>query len=277
MITELPAPASAEEEALRGALKAGAPGIAETALLLAAIDRPGGEPAPYRVHLAELASAARATAAEGVEGSARALGACLFEECGYDGDRDDYEHPDNANLMRVIERRRGIPVSLGILCLHWLRAGGRAAEGLGFPGHFLIRVEAGDGRAILDPFHRCQVVGVGDLRDLLKATAGPDAELSPAHYAGVSDAEVLMRLVNNIKLRSFQRGDVQRAIRAVRAMLILAPDKGGLLRELGLLSAKRGSLRDAAWALARFLERCPPGAEREEASALLASLRGRLN
>ena len=280
MIAELPAPASAEEEALRGAVRAGeaGPGIAEQALLLAAIDRPETDPAPYRAHLRALAAEARAgAAAETVEGAARALAASLFDGYGYDGDRDDYEHPDNANLMRVIDRRRGIPVSLGILCLHWLRAGGRGAVGLAFPGHFLIRIEDSGGRAILDPFHRCRTVGSGDLRDLLKATAGPEAELLPHHHAAVSDAEVLLRLENNVKLRAFQRGDVGRAIGALRAMLILAPDSGGLLRELAILSARRGSLRDAAWALARFLERSPPGAEREEASALLASLRGRLN
>ena len=54
--------------------------------------------------------------------------------------------------MHVLERRRGLPVALGILWLHAGRAYGADISGLAFPSHFLVRLAARGQRSILDVF-----------------------------------------------------------------------------------------------------------------------------
>src|SRR5258708_36332460 len=103
--------------------------------------------------------------------------------------------------MRVIDRRKGLPVALGILYIHAARAQGWDMAGLAFPGHFLVRLQDAGTRLILDPFHGGKPREAAELRDLLKAITGNEAGLTPAHYAPVSDRDGLLRLQNNPKPR----------------------------------------------------------------------------
>ena len=80
--------------------------------------------------------------------------------------------------------------------------------------------------------------------------AGQDVELSPEHYAPVSDRDVLLRLQNNIKSRLLQAGRAEPALRIVQTMLLLAPDLAGLWHEAGVLNARLGNMRAAVEALA---------------------------
>src|SRR3546814_18868046 len=81
----------------------------------------------------------------------------------------------NADMMRVIDRRRGLPVALGILYLHGARAQGWPICGLNFPGHFLLRLDLGAERTIIDPFHGGETRDAAALRALLKTMAGEAA------------------------------------------------------------------------------------------------------
>lgn len=274
--------AAADAEAvLRGLADAGdGPlDLGEGALALAATARPGADIAPYRAHLAELAGAVRKAArgARGLAGRVAALNRALFEEHGYAGDAATYDDLDNANLMAVIDRRKGLPVALGILYIHAARAQGWPAAGLAFPGHFLLRLEGGGQRAIVDPFHGGLSRNSADLRELLKATVGADAELSPALYAPVADRQVLLRLENNVVSRLVRAGRLDEAVRALDAMLLFAPDEARLLYERGACHARLGNLGAAIESLDAFVARAPSEGARREAAALAQSLRRRLN
>ena len=107
--------------------------------------------------------------------------------------------------------------------------------------------------------------------------AGQDVELTPTHYAAVSDRDVLLRLQNNIKSRLLQGGRAEPALRIVQTMLLLAPDLAGLWHEAGLLNARLGNLRAAVEALQEFIVRAPEGSARHQAAALLQQLRSKLN
>ena len=118
--------------------------LAEGALALAAFERPQVPFARYRAHLAELAEeVAKDGARDLEEGGERAalLARVLFGRYGYEGDRLTYDDLQNANLIRVIDRRKGLPVALGILVIHAARAQGWTMAGLNFPAHFLVRLE----------------------------------------------------------------------------------------------------------------------------------------
>jgi len=180
-------------------------------LALACLDRPGVDLARYHEHLESLAREV-GDAVAGAELAAqrlRALTTVISERRGYRGDSLTYDDLQNANLMRVIDRRKGLPVALGILYLHAGRAQGWDIAGLAFPGHFLLRLEGIGGFGILDPFSGASIEGAAELRALLKAIAGADRELAAEHYATVADREVLLRLQNNRKLRLLQGGDLR--------------------------------------------------------------------
>ena len=256
--------------------------IAEAALTLAAFDRPGVSLRHYRQHLSRLARdtadlGERHGAAASLHGRIEALNAVMLERYGYAGDRLTYDDIQNANLMRVIDRRKGLPVALGILYMHAARAQGWPIEGLNFPGHFLLRLELGGERAILDPFNGGALRGPHELRELLGSVAGAGSELTPAHTTAVSDRGVLLRLQNNIKLRQLQERRPEAALGVLETMLMFAPDHGELWHETGGLHARLGNLRAAAVALENSLELVRDGPGRRQAAALLRKVKMRLN
>src|SRR3546814_1821098 len=111
----------------------------------------------------------------------------------------------NANLMRVIGRRRGLPVALGILYLHGARAQGWAICGLNFPGHFLLRLDLGAERSIIDPFNGGKPRDAVGLRALLTGMAGENAELRPEHTRPVGCRDVLRSEEHSSELQSLIR------------------------------------------------------------------------
>ena len=274
-------PSETIERALRavGSLADDEIDLADAALLLGALDMPNASLAGYRDHVERLGEdvAALARAGEPLERRRRHVNAVLFDAHGYAGDAESYDAPENANLLQVIDRRAGLPVSLGILYIHAARAQGWAVDGLAFPGHFLVRLEEGDRRVIVDPFHRGQMLEAGHLRGLLKQFQGVDAELEPGHYAPVGNRSILLRLQNNIKSRALQASDSARAAAILERMLLIAPDAGGLWHELGAVRARLGTIKGAVEALERSLA-CPlPEAARPRVEAALASLQTKLH
>ena len=253
--------------------------IAEAALVLATFDRRRVDFMHYREHLQLIArDVANHPAATGdLAAHARALNEIILLKYGYSGDELTYDDLQNANLMRVIDRRKGLPVVLGILFIDAARAQGWEAAGLAFPGHFLIRLSEQANRLILDPFHNGQICGAAELRELLKAVAGADSELSPEYYAPVSDRDVLLRLQNNLKSRLLQQQRFRRAANVVETMLMLAPDLADLWREAGMLHRQLGNIRAAASAFENYIMRAPDGMARHQAAAILQQLRGQLN
>jgi regulator of sirC expression with transglutaminase-like and TPR domain len=253
--------------------------LAEVALLLAALDYLETDLAPYRRHLAALASNLADIAAqekETLDGRVAALTQVLAEQHGYTGDRRTYEDLQNANLIRVVDRRKGLPVALGILYIHAARAQGWRAFGINFPGHFLVAVEDEVERIILDPFESGMQVDLGRLQLMLKTALGADAELQPEYYASMTNRGVLLRLQNNIKKRVLDSGDNQRGAAVVEGMLTIAPELPDLWREAAELRAEIGEMRSALQALDRLLL-LADDSQRGEAMALRRTIATRIN
>jgi regulator of sirC expression with transglutaminase-like and TPR domain len=253
--------------------------LAEAALALAALDQPEAAVARYRNELRLIArDVGRHQGAGGnLFARARALSEVILLRHGYRGDEETYDDLQNADLMRVIDRRKGLPVVLGILFIHAGRAQSWDMAGLGFPGHFLVRLADARQQLILDPFHGGRVCGAAELRELLKALAGADAELRPEHYAPVSDRDVLLRLQNNLKSRLWREQRHEPAVRVVERMLMLAPEAAELWHEAGILYRQIGNIRAAIRALERYVGHASDGAERHQAAAMLQRLRAQLN
>jgi len=256
--------------------------IVEAALAFAALERPGVGVEPYLRHLARLCEdvAAYAGASPDLPLQEDALRQVLCRRYGYgpvddedSGDADD----DGSNLMHVIDKRGGRPVALGIIFLHAARSQGWQMDALDFTPRFVVRLEHGGHRIILDPSAGGLRVSPADLRAYVKATMGNDAELTPEKYRAMSNREVVLRLANRTKVGQLRAERLDAALATVEAMLLIAPDVAALWREAGLLHARLDNVRDAVAALEQYLSRTPANTVRYRTSVLLQELRGRLN
>jgi regulator of sirC expression with transglutaminase-like and TPR domain len=273
-------PSDAAERRLRSLANAGETlALAEAALALAARRETPEDPTACTEHLAQLAADVRLAsgAASDIAGRAQVLASVIAGRHRYRGDAETYDDLQNADLRRVIERRKGLPVALGILYIHCGRAQGWTMRGLAFPGHFLVRIEDGVERAIIDPFNGGALCGAAELRALLKATAGNAAELDPTHYAAVSDRRILLRLQNNIKQRLVRAERYAEAIATIADMLLFAPDEAPLWRESGLLNAHLDNIGAAIGAFEEYLRRDTSAVARQRTTAMLQQLKNRLN
>ncbi|MSP84047.1 MAG: tetratricopeptide repeat protein [Alphaproteobacteria bacterium] len=240
--------------------------LAEAALLLGALDRPDADLDAYRRHLAEIAGAGGGPSTAELAGSIAAVNGTLYDQLGYRGDADTYDDPRNANLTYVIDRRRGLPVALGILHIHAARARGLRAYGLNTPGHFLTELGNGRHRVICDPFNGGEPLNGADLRRAFDAEPTIADALVAGAFPPMADRDVLLRLQNNIKTRALDAGDHDRAIQVLESMALVAPASAPIWRELGECYAATDRLRSAIAAM-----------ERSGDTTLLGVLRRRLN
>ncbi len=258
--------------------------LAEAALLLGSFDRPEVDLDDYRRRLAELVQDVagehqrmKPEEGETLAGRALVLATTIAGRHEFTGDRETYDDLANANLIGVLERRRGLPVALSIIYIHVARALGWPMEGLNFPGRFLVRLGAPDGRAVLDPFDGGRIRDAVALRELLKIGAGASAELAPEHFTAAGNRDILLRLQNNIKVRLVQADQIEAAVGALERMLLIAPKEPLLWLEAGGHYARLGNLRAAIEAADRSRALAGDERLRQRAEALLQELKGKLN
>ena len=152
-----------------------------------------------------------------------ALSGLLGRRHGFLGDSDEYDHPENSMLDRVLERRRGLPILLSVVYIEVARRAGVRLAGVGLPGHFLVGHFDHAPPLMIDPFAGGAAVKVD-----------VSGEVRPwgAH-------ETAVRMLNNV-VRSYQRrGDLERAIRAAELRLELPLDPA----EITALRTELRSLR----------------------------------
>jgi regulator of sirC expression with transglutaminase-like and TPR domain len=253
--------------------------IAETALVLSAMDHAATPLARYRAHLDEMADAMAGVAgAVGNVGAAGdALRAVVAEENRYQGDRQTYDDMQNADLIRVIDRRRGLPVALGILYIHAGRGAGWDITGIRFPAHYLLRLQLAGERTIIDPFNEGARLDAPDLRKLVKTAVGDAAELDPKYLEPAGNRETLLRLQNNIRTRATRTGELERADDILQRMLMIAPEHADLHRDLAITEARKGNLRGAISACERYADLAEDERQRQDAARLLQKLKVKLN
>ncbi|TCP34109.1 transglutaminase-like domain-containing protein [Sphingomonas sp. BK235] len=196
----------------------------EAALLLALADHPGADATVAQDLLEaisirlDVAGADAETAAE----RAGALAEVIGGEFGFVGDTASYDDPANADLLQVLERRRGLPVSLSILYVAAARRLGWSADVLDVPGHVLVLIEAESEPVIVDPFAGGARVGAERLSALLEA-ARPGQAVT--HVAAMPNRAVLVRLVQNQAARAELAGKGRRALELYGRMTRFAPDQ----------------------------------------------------
>lgn len=255
--------------------------IADAALQLARVDAPAADWTAAREHLSELARRAVEIAGivdgDDLPNRAIALSGLLGGRFGYTGDTETYDDLANANLIRVIERRRGLPVALGILWLHTARAAGWDGHGVDFPAHFLVALEGRGTQAVLDVFHGGTPLNSRDLRALLRRVEGEKAELRPGLLRPMNARRVLLRLQNNIMTRRLQSGDLAGGLTCAEDMLRIAPDAADLWRQTGVINQRLDRVGAALRCFERYVALVPEGATSDHVQGVISILRARLN
>ena len=216
----------------------------QAALLIGAWDYPERDVDNYRDQLdaiAEYAMSEVARATGGI-GRARAISDCLFERLGFNGNTDDYYDPRNSFLADVLDRRTGIPISLSVLYLEVARRVHVLAQGVNFPGHFLVRVAIEDAWLFLDPFNAGRALTPADLETLLRKTTTPDAVLEPSVIAAASKRQIVSRMLVNLAGIYGRNGDLPRSLDVLERLAILEPANPRIARDLTQLRKRVDAL-----------------------------------
>lgn len=222
----------------------------ETALILSACDRPDLDLAAYRQELAKLVARAEAIHRDGAS-IAHALAETIGVEADLDGDVETYDDPRNADLAWTLERRVGLPVTLGIIYLAVARQNGWTASGLGFPGHFLVGTIGEAGGVVIDPFRRGAVRRSDEVEALLRAVEGPAAQVTAETLRPISDRMVVQRLLANLDARA--ETDERAAEIAARRRRV-SPGDAGLALEAAQRAVKLEWMQEAQAAFAAAID-----------------------
>jgi regulator of sirC expression with transglutaminase-like and TPR domain len=156
------------------------------------------------------------------------LNACFFEELGFAGNVNDYYDPDNSFVHMVLRTRRGIPISLAVIWLELAQGLGLLAEGVNFPGHFLVKVHLTaprQGQVVIDPFTG-ESLGRDELLERIQSMATPvhrdrprDAdEMLLAHLAPARGRDIIWRMLRNLEEIYRSQGDSRR-LQSVRTRI----------------------------------------------------------
>jgi regulator of sirC expression with transglutaminase-like and TPR domain len=223
----------------------------EAALLCAIHEDPARDPDSAREFSRE--SAARLTDRLERESPEEAIAEAMAGDMRLAGDIMSYDDPANADIISVCERRKGLPVSLGLLYIGAARRCDLAVQGVDFPGHFLLRIETQEGPLALDPFSEGRVVLPSELmRRALRTGLTPDvADRLDLLMAPVKDRAVVLRLENNVYARASRAGDHDRAERSAIRRALLDPADHRPWIDVAAAREGQGALVGAQEALAR--------------------------
>jgi regulator of sirC expression with transglutaminase-like and TPR domain len=205
------------------------------------------------------------------ERDGRILAELLFEELGFAGERDDYYNPENSYLDKVMLRRRGIPISLSVLTMAIGERAGMDVEGVGFPGHFLVRV-GGPAGVYQDPFNGGTLLDGNGLSRLAAEFLGAEMSLHPSYLDPVDTHTITIRMLANLKNAHRRRGDYARAMLACDHLVELtqAPEHR---RDRGLLAHALRTYGAASEDLAAYLEARPDAKDARVVSLALREAR----
>ncbi|MEO5735474.1 MAG: transglutaminase-like domain-containing protein [Rubrivivax sp.] len=204
----------------------------------------------------------------------RLLHPYFFQELGFGGNVNNYYDPANSLVPEVLRTRRGIPITLALIYIEIAASIGLKAEGISFPGHFLVKVQLSRGEIVIDPFDG-RSLGRDELEERLQpyrpggASAGDGALLEQVLQAA-RPRQVIARMLANLRELYRSAGDRARLIAVQQRLVLLMPQVPAERRELALALAHDGRHAAACDALSRYLQDCPDAGD---AAALRQQLR----
>lgn len=205
----------------------------------------------------------------------RILAECLAERHGIFGDQECYERADSSFLHRVIETKRGLPITLSVLYIAVAERVGIDLRGVSAPRHFLTRYESVDGTLFVDPFARGRIRSQNEcLKWLCDAAGMTKADIRPA-LKPVGARTIVIRMLNNLKALYVRQQNWPTAWMVQHRLTALQPCSYAERRDLALISLRANRPGHAIDLLRSCLQTCPKDEKQalelqlEEASAQL--------
>ena len=231
--------------------------------------------------LDEMGEEARARVARGDESPVEALNRYLFDEQGFAGNAAEYYDPRNSMLHRVLERRLGIPITLSVVYMEVGRRAGLRVEGVGLPGHFIVRAYDSDYApddaegTLVDPFNR-KVTDFEECRQRVDGIYEGMMNLNEEHLRAAGVRTILAHILGNLKAVYVQAQLFRRALAAVERILLVTPNDLEERRDRGMLLAQLDRMNDAIADTQTYLNLAPNAADAEAVREQLKKMQIRL-
>jgi regulator of sirC expression with transglutaminase-like and TPR domain len=204
------------------------------------------------------------------------LSAYLFDEVGFHGNESEYYDPRNSYLNEVLARRMGIPITLSLVCIEVGKRLGVPLEGVGMPGHFLLRHRDEPG-IFIDPFHRGILLSEEECAKLLRDATRTAVPWDQSYLTTVSNRELIARILRNLKGIYLNQRDHQRALGIAGLAVSLQPSIIGERRDRGLIHYQLGNHQAVLEDLRIYLAASPPGADTSDVRRLVDRIGGELD
>jgi regulator of sirC expression with transglutaminase-like and TPR domain len=232
--------------------------LTEAALVIAQTEYPGLDIAAQLERFRHLAARLRpprlATPSENI----RAINQLLYSEEGFEGNDEEYDDPRNSYLNDVLDRKKGLPITLSIVYMDVAIRKSLPVEGVGFPRHFLVKYLAPDGEIFLDPYHSGASLSLEDCAERLRTQYGEAAKMKPEYLAACSPKQILARMLNNLKGSYFRGRNYGRVLTLIEMSSAIEPASLDPLRDRGMVYLQMNRHREASADFNAYLERCAP-------------------
>ena len=209
--------------------------LSRAALTIALTDYPELDIPDYlaRIDLLAAEVAGRLGPEADIYRSIAALNYVLFRHYGFHGNRDDYFNPKNSFLNEVIERKTGIPITLSVLYMEVAQRVGLTLDGVGFPGHFLVKCVGAGEEIVIDPFNSGEIRSREDIDRMLFDLYGGKVVFHSDFLASSTKKDILKRMLANLKAIYTNGNDLVRSLSALDRLVILDPTSALDIRDRG--------------------------------------------
>ena len=180
----------------------------------------------------------------------------LYEVEGFDGDRQHYYDPANSYLNRVLTRRRGIPISLGIIYMEVASRAGLKTFGVNTPGHFVVGCHDESHEWYVDPFNRGDVLSRRACQRRIERIMGCKQAVCENDFRPAAPMDIIARVLRNLKSAYAMQNCWCEMLRVQQRLAALLPQIPEERRDLGLIYLRIGEPAKALGALESYLAVC---------------------
>ncbi len=234
--------------------------LMEAALLIARLDNNEVDPKVYLGQMKSMANEINKTLPKDANAKAKlkALNQYLFHETGFHGSRTNYYSRSNSYINETIEDREGLPITLSVLYMELGRRLGLDIDGVGLPGHFVVRVNSiSEKGELVDVFEGGEPLSDEAVKVMILTANGGrfDAEFLKSQ----PKREIIQRMLRNLLNLARDDEDVQAMLRYVETMIAIDEE---LLQERWLRAVLRyqtGRIAEAIADTDYLLEKSPEG------------------
>ena len=247
--------------------------LARAALVIAASEYPGLDPAKYMQRLDAMAASAGGPAGGEMDpfDTIARINRLLYEKEGFCGNSQDYYDPRNSFLNEVLDRKIGIPITLSTVYLEMAERLKLPLVGVGLPGHFLVKHPYFN--ILIDPFSKGKILTEADCREQMEQLLGEDVPFQRAYLEGVSKRHIITRMLNNLRVIYINARQFQKALNITDMSLAIEPSSPEEWKQRAALLMHLRRHAEAIADLNRYLEQEPDAEDAKEIRQVLLDLR----